>query len=108
VDKLVTYDGDLSLEGSVVVGGVAYRLENLAQSSFGGNPGGHDSGGDLQRALIPSEHWRTRLTETPKRRRPVGTGDLRLVTSPPRARFYSSLHQYTANDFRYLADVPVF
>ena len=42
MDKLVTYDGDLSLDNSVVVGRVAYRLENLVQSSFGGSPGGHD------------------------------------------------------------------
>ena len=42
MDKWVTYDGDLSLDGSVVVGGVAYRLENFVQSSFGGSPGGHD------------------------------------------------------------------
>ena len=37
----VTYDGNLSLDNSVVVGGVAYRLENFLQSSFGGSPGGH-------------------------------------------------------------------
>ena len=41
MDKWVTYDGDLSLDNSVVVGGVAYRLENFVQSSFGGSPGGH-------------------------------------------------------------------
>ena len=37
----VTYDGDLSLDSSVVVGRVAYRLENFVQSGFGGSPGGH-------------------------------------------------------------------
>lgn len=36
-----TYDGDLSLDKSVIVGRVAYRLENFVQSSFGGSPGGH-------------------------------------------------------------------
>ena len=36
-----TYDCDLSLDDSVVVGGVAYRLENFVQSAFGGSPGGH-------------------------------------------------------------------
>ena len=39
--KWETYDGDLSLDNSVVVGRVAYRLENFVQSSFGGSPGGH-------------------------------------------------------------------
>ena len=39
--KWETYDGDLSLDSSVIVGGVAYRLENFVQSSFGGSPGGH-------------------------------------------------------------------
>ena len=29
MDKWETYDGDLSLNNSVVVGGVAYRLENF-------------------------------------------------------------------------------
>lgn len=37
--KWETYDGDLPLDSSVVVGGVAYRLENLVQSGFSGSPG---------------------------------------------------------------------
>jgi len=45
--KWETYDGDLSLDNSVVVSGVAYRLENFVQSSFGGSPGGH---GCMERA----------------------------------------------------------
>ena len=36
-----TYDGDLPLDNGVVVSGVAYSLENLVQSGFGGSPGGH-------------------------------------------------------------------
>jgi hypothetical protein len=36
-----TYDGNLPLDSSIVVGGVAYRLKNFVQSAFGGSPGGH-------------------------------------------------------------------
>ena len=39
--KQEAYDSDLPLDSSVVVGGVAYRLENFIESGFGGSPGGH-------------------------------------------------------------------
>ena len=39
--KREAYDSDLPLDSSVVVGGVAYRLENFVQSGFGGSQGGH-------------------------------------------------------------------